>query len=313
LLPAFNTIVKNYPENHPVIANACYSVGYTYFTINKYDEALNFLLHAFKIWRNNEQMDHPDLGHTCVMIANIYLHQYQRDNNPDLSMGLAFMNIAEENISEYLPDDHPRQAGLMLLKARFEYQFREFDLAIELCEKAIEIMRKKLPADHNEFVYLYHHIAQCYVQKGLNHEAISWYEKALAIFDDYKMPKKLMKSRDSYEASLPPEWKADVRFPKHDFAAQLYLQVAASYLDTDKIDKAIPLLEKSAVLKNTTAMLILATIYDEGKRLKRNSRKALEYYQMYENAGETYEGLKTKINKLEEEIKPKGILKLFRK
>jgi len=60
-------------------------------------------------------------------------------------------------------------------------------------------------------------------------------------------------------------------------------------------------------------MLILATIYDEGKRLKRNSRKALEYYQMYENAGETYEGLKTKINKLEEEIKPKGILKLFRK
>lgn len=309
LLPAYSVFVNKYPHNHPLIANSSYKIGQAYYALLQFDESLKYLYQSFRIWRDNDQLNHPNLGGTCIMIASIYL----MEDKLDLEKAYAFILLAEDNIDKTLPDDHPDRADLLRIKARIEYFWGEFDLSIEYCEKAIELLRVKILEDNEAFAYNYHQIAECYVRKGLNHEALKWYEKAIDVLGHMNEAERLIKSRDSYVSTLTDKWQSITRFPRHDFIAQLYLQTAASYIDINNIDKAIPLLEKSSILKNTTAMMLLATLYDDGKLLKRNPRKALEYYRMLDASGDTTEDIRTKISKLSDEIKPKGIMKFFRK
>ncbi len=114
-----------------------------------------------------------------IQIAELYLAV----GNYDLFM--QYMEEAEQMISE---KKGANDSLIALCKVRMSYYYRmlgEYQLAVENCEKAIEIKKNLLEEDEKGIGGFYNNLANCYMSAGNATEAMEAYKEAREIYLKY--------------------------------------------------------------------------------------------------------------------------------
>ena len=216
-----NALIDSCKTNFPIETITTYvNIGHTYHEIGNYDNALEWDNKALELIKNILGDYHPNMATILNNIGGIYLKQKNLEKaleylkqaiqidkktygqrSPNLIVdynNLGMVQYTAEHFSDaldcykeslylclkFLPENHPYFATIYNNIGSVYYKEKgKEELALDYFEKALQIRIQKYGDDNSDVALVYYNIAKIYEKKHEIEKAISYFEKAMLIFD----------------------------------------------------------------------------------------------------------------------------------
>lgn len=192
----FHRLLRALPSHHEDRPNIHYQLARMYRFQGKHQQAIYYFQCAKLLQRRNLPNNQYEYGMTLAGLGTVYL---------ELNESKRAVNVLEQASICYNLNSQNYNTETMFHFNRLSYGYyleKQYERALELLGKAIEIYKKKMPVDHPGHAQIYHNLGLVYRAKGKIEEAYVAFKEALRMREAILAPYHPYVARTCYQISL---------------------------------------------------------------------------------------------------------------
>ena len=168
-LEAYLDAVRLAPDNSTYLNEA----GKSFYTLARYDKAIEYFEKALKSDLKTFGEDHPNVAIHWNNLGQVW------DAKGEYDKAIEYFEKALKSDLKTFGEDHPNVATHWNSLGATRYAKREYDKAIEYFEKALKVVLNIFGEDHPYVAGARNNLGMAWNAKGEYDKAIEYYEKAL--------------------------------------------------------------------------------------------------------------------------------------